>query len=348
MVPLDRLKGKASDSLYFLRRDGSFVFSEGYCHPEGGLYGKIIYYPHPEGSIDFFGRRYDCTTKRKENDEIVYVSHPEQIEMHARIDPGLDPRSPRPVFVEYEMKFPLDDFVGYFDHRHSLLSCLPLFPWVEEGSRAAARVLGIPWERLGITGSLAFGRYEEGDDDLDLVIRGNPEENRRAYLKIRQLSQQPERMVVEFGRWWPMRFYESEFLICPFFVYARRESAPLNDFSIRVVRPKMKVEGVVTDDTHSIYMPPFLGLEEVKVGPARRRRLPLIVYDGALRGEYFRGDILKMNARLVRVIRGGDEFEAALVTLWDDIVKVGEVKLPAEETPVGSQDSAACLARGSR
>ncbi len=327
LIPIERLEAPV-DSLYLLRRDGSFVFCEGYCHPEGGLYGKIIYYPDPGGGVDFFGRAYGCTTKRVEEGETVYVSHPEQIEMHGKIDPGLDPRSPRPVFVEYEMEFPLSDFVGYFDPRHSLLACCSLFPWVEEGSRAAARALGIPWERLGITGSLAFGRYEEGDDDLDLVIQGTMEENRRAYLRIRELSRQPERMVVEFGRWWPMRFYESDYLICPFFVHDRPESSPLHDFSVRVIREEYGVEGVVGDDTYTIYMPPFLELEEVKAGDGRRGRLPLIIYDGALRGEFFRGDILRMTARLVEVSRGGEKFEAALVTLWDNIMKVGEVHRP--------------------
>jgi predicted nucleotidyltransferase len=322
--PMPELKGRITDSLFFLRRDGSFVFSEGYCHPDRGFYGKIIYYPSPGGPVDIFGREYGCTTKRKVDGEMIYVSHPEQILRHAEIDPGLDPAAPRPVFVEYEMPFPLKDFIGFFDPHHSLARCADRYDWVKEGAHAASAALDVPWKNLGLTGSLAYGRYEVGDDDLDLVIRGSLEENFRIYRKIRSLTLQPERMVVEFGRWWPMRFYESHVLICPFFMYDRWESAPLRDFRVSVREENVPLEGVVGDDTHTIYMPSFLTLENVKGKGRSYPFLPLIIYDGALRGEYFRGDILQMNARLVEVSQNGSRFEAALVTLWDNIRKVGE------------------------
>jgi predicted nucleotidyltransferase len=325
LCPLSRLEGgRATDSLYFLRKDGCFVFTEGYCHPEGGLYGKIIYYPCPGGGVDIFGREYGCTTKRKVGDEIIYVSHPEQIKMHGEIDPVLDPAAPRPIFVEYEMEFPLSDFIGFFDPAHSLRSCMNLYGWVGEGTRMTSRVLDVPLSDLGVTGSLAYGRYEEGDDDLDLVIRGTSEDNRRVYRKIRELSAQPEHMVVEFGRWWPMRFYEKDLLVCPFFIYDRWESAPLRDFRLKVLREEVPLEGVVADDTHTIYMPPLLLLEDVRMDGQKASSLPLIIYDGALRGEFFRGDILRMNARLVEVTQGADMYQGVLVTLWDDIRKVGE------------------------
>jgi len=63
--PLSELPGgRAGDSQYFLRKDGSFIFTEGYCHPEGGMYGKMIYYPKKGGKINVFGREYGCTTKK--------------------------------------------------------------------------------------------------------------------------------------------------------------------------------------------------------------------------------------------------------------------------------------------
>lgn len=322
--PLTELKGRVPDSHFFLRRDGCFVFSEGYCHPPGGLYGKIIYYPCPGGSVDFFGRAYECTTKRRVDGEMKYVSHPDQIRRHGEIDPRLGPAVPRPVFVEYEMPFALDDFIGFFDPHHSLDRCSARHEWVQEGAQAAASALGVPWEKLGLTGSLAYGRYEAGDDDLDLVIRGSLAENDRVYRAIRRFTLQPERMVVEFGRWWPMRFYEKKVLICPFFMYDRWESAPLRDFRVEVKEENVPLEGTVGDDTHTIYMPPFLTLEGVKGKGRSYGSLPLIIYDGALRGEYFRGDILKLNARMVEVSQNGSRFEAALVTLWDNIRKVGE------------------------
>ncbi|MDP8215629.1 MAG: hypothetical protein RAO92_03780 [Candidatus Euphemobacter frigidus] len=323
--PLSELEGgRVADSLYFLRQDGSFVFSEGYCHPARGLYGKIIYYPQKGGDINIFGREYGCTTKKMVGGECIYVGHAEQIKMHGEIDPSLDPNSPRPAFVEYEMEFPLSDFIGYFEPVHSLRACITLYPWVEEGTRFAADALAVPWESLGLTGSLAYGRFEEGDDDLDLVIRGTIEENRRVYRTIRSLSILPEYRVMEFGRWWPMRIYEQGYLICPFFLYDRWEDAPLREFQIDILREDVEVRGVVVDDTHTNYMPPFLSLRDVTIDGINAEPLPLIIYDGALRGEFFNGDILKMTARLINVNQYGDTFPAVLVTLWDNIRKVSE------------------------
>ena len=325
LCPLSQLEGQGLDSIYLLRKDGASVFTEGYCHPPGGVYGKIIYYPRPGGGVDVFGREYGCVTKRKVNGEFQYVSHPEQIEMHGRIDPSLDPRAPRPVFVEYEMEFPLSDFVGYFEPHHSLEACSKRYEWIKRGAEAASRVLEVPWERLGLTGSLAYGRYEEGDDDLDLVIRGSIADNLRVYRKIRRLSIIPQRMVMEFGRWWPMRFYEGDVLICPFFVYENPAEAPLGNFQIKVIREDVPLEGVVADDTHTVYMPPLLRLGDVRISGRKVPSIPLIIYDGALRGEYFQGDILHMNARLVEVTTEKESYRAALVTLWDNIKKVGEM-----------------------
>lgn len=324
LCPLSQLEGRSLDSLYLLRKDESFVFAEGYCHPSGGVYGKIIYYPRPGGVVDVFGREYGCVTKRKVNGEFQYIGHPEQIEMHKEIDPQLDPRSPRPVYVEYEMEFPMSDFVGYFDPHHSLEACSARYPWIKRGAEAASRVLEVPWSNLGLTGSLAYGRYEEDDDDLDLVIQGSISDNLRVYRKIRELSAIPERKVMEFGRWWPMRFYEGDVLICPFFLYENPEEAPLGDFQLKVIREDVDLEGVVTDDTHTLYMPPLLRLGDVRISGRSVPALPLIIYDGALRGEFFQGDILRMKARLVEVTTGEKTYRAALVTLWDNIKKVGE------------------------
>ncbi len=324
--PLSELEGgRVADSLYFLRNDDSFVFTEGYCHPEGGMYGKIIYYPKQGGEIDIFGREYGCTTKKLVEGECIYVGHPEQIKMHGEIDPSLDPDVSRPVFVEYEMPFALADFVGFFEPVHSLRACIPLYPWIEEGTRVAADVLGVPWETLGLTGSLAYGRYEEEDDDLDLVIRGTIEDNRRVYRTIRSLSVLPEHRVMEFGRWWPMRMYEQGYLICPFFTYDKWEIAPMRDFRVDVLQEDVEVRGVVADDTHTNYMPPLLPLEDVTIDGEDADPLPLIIYDGALRGEFFNGDLLEMKARLVQVNQYDESFRAVLVTLWDNIKKVGEV-----------------------
>ena len=134
-----------------------------------------------------------------------------------------------------------------------------------------------------------------------------------------------------------MRMYEKGYLICPFFTYQRWEQAPLRDFTVEVIREEVDATGVVADDTHTNYMPPLLSLEDLKIEGETADKLPLIIYDGALRGEFFNGDILKMKARLIEVSQLGKTFPALLVTLWDNIRKVGEDRL-RQSAPVVPED----------
>jgi len=45
LEPISSLKNGIGDAYYFLRKDGAFIFTEGYLHPEGGLMGKVMLYP---------------------------------------------------------------------------------------------------------------------------------------------------------------------------------------------------------------------------------------------------------------------------------------------------------------
>jgi len=60
------------------------------------------------------------------------------------------------------------------------------------------------------------------------------------------------------------------------------------------------------------------------VKQARRPRAPieLIIYDGALRGELFAGDRVRLKCKLVKVDKGGRAHEAALVTKPGEMRKV--------------------------
>ena len=93
-----------------------------------------------------------------------------------------------------------------------------------------------------------------------------------------------------------------------------------------LIREDVPVTGTVVDDTHTNYMPPILPLDDVTIDGDESEPLPLIIYDGALRGEFFNGDILKMKGRLVQVNQYEESYRAVLVTLWDNIKKVGEVE----------------------
>ena len=107
------------DALYFVRRDGAFVFTEGYLHPRGGLMGKVMLFPDPKGEVDIFGRRFRSSDKRLKDGKIELIPHGEQLAVQFEFTPSLS-RAPRPAYEKYHVEFPLSDFIGVFEHGHSL------------------------------------------------------------------------------------------------------------------------------------------------------------------------------------------------------------------------------------
>lgn len=324
MVPISQRPERVTDATYFLRKDGSFVFPEGYCFPSDGIYGKIIYYPDPKGPFEIHGRRFSATNKEVVEGKTVLTAHDRQLEKHFEIDPSLDPSTERPVWAEYRLFFPFRDMAGFFDHHRSLRLAMETYPKVREAVEHVSVLLDVPIETLGVTGSLSYGKIEEPLDDIDIAFYGTVEENGRTIEKIRELvAREPERGVTEYGRFWPMRFYEGSLMFCPFFQYARWEDAPLRNFRMEVLRETVRATGVVSDDSHSIYMPPLLTLSEEELDGESVENLPLILYDGSLRGEFYRGDRVETGGRLVRVTQEQESFRAILITISRDIQKRG-------------------------
>jgi len=322
VVPISELRGGAGDCFYFLRKNGSFVFTQGYCHPKDGIYCKIIYFPEKGGWMQIHGREYGTTIKRMVNGKLELVPHNLQLKRHFEIDPTLDPKEPLPCWAEYHVKLPLSEFTGYFDHRKSLRMAMEDYPKVREAVMKASEILEVPVEQLGCTGSLSYGRLEEPADDVDLCIYGTVAENARVIERIRKFTQDPARKVVEFGKFWPMRFYHRDIMICPFFEYLDPEEVPLRELGVEILREGVRAEGRVKDDTHSIYMPVVLTLDQVTIDGEPHGDLTLIIYDGSLRGEYYRGDRLVMDGvRLIKVRERGKVFPALLVTVSPQIKK---------------------------
>jgi len=322
LVPIAEI-GSPGDAFYFLRKNGSFVFTQGYCHPSGGIYCKIIYYPDPDGWLTIHGRRYGTTIKRMVNGCLELVPHDQQLKRHFEIDPTLNPSEKLPCWAEYHVRLPLGEFIGFFDHRKSLRIAMEMHPQVRDAVKDASDVLGMPIDQLGCTGSLSYGKLEEPADDIDLCIYGTIAQNRRVIDTIRTLVRDPARRVVEFGKFWPMRFYHGSIMICPFFEYLDPEEVPLRAMEVEVLRENVRAAGRVKDDTHGIYMPVLLTLDRVTIDGERHEDITLIIYDGSLRGEYYQGDILSMSGvRLIRVRERGKAFPALLVTVSPQIAKV--------------------------
>jgi predicted nucleotidyltransferase len=321
IVPISKLNNNIWDSTYFMREDDSLVFCEGYCHPEGSLYGKIIYYPSEEtGNVNIHGRPYECITKKFIDDEIIYVSHPDQIRRQCELDPTL--RKDRPPFAEYELEFPFNGFIGYFDCRKSLGKAMKTYPKIGETAHMVSDLLEVPLDEMGVTGSLAYGVYDPNDEDFDVVFYGTVEENRRVVSKIFELTTDPGRQVIEYGKLWPMRFHNNKVLVCPFFVYSDWDEIPLKDFNMQVLRKRVVAEGTVCEDRHSIYMPAIVQLDNLTIDGEKSAPKPLIIYDGALRGDFMAGDKLRCYGMLVRITNGREDFDALMINLYNQIEKL--------------------------
>jgi hypothetical protein len=314
LLPLKKLE-RVTDSTYFLRKNLGFAFAQGYCHPAGGFYGKLINYPDPAGAVDIFGHRYTNTTKRMVNGNLELIPIDEQLRLNFIADPALMKRDGLPPFAEYHVKFSLDECIGFFDHRYSLKAAMEMYPWLSARIASISAFLGIPQERLGATGSTAYGKIDPGGEDIDLIIYGSVEEHQRVLLTITEWLRDARNRVFEFGRYWPMRFYYDGTLVCPFFIYARQDEIPLADFTMAVVQHNVQFRGRVCDDLHSIYLPSLLGLEDVSVDAARAADMPLIIYDSSMRGEFRREDLLEGRGALVDVRQGAREYRAILVTM---------------------------------
>ncbi len=323
LLPIQKLTGEPSDAVYFLHKEDGFVYSAGYAHPPGGLYGSLIKYPDPDGHIDIFGKRFNWTHRRYVNGELEMVPYKEQVHLQMKQLPELAHRSPQPPYAEYFCHFLLDEFKGFFDSKNSLRIILGSIPRLDEIVSSIEELLGVPRSRLGCTGSLAYGFYEENLEDVDLVFFGSVAENRGVIERIRKLKlEEPDLDVYELGKSWPLRFKHMGAIICPFFQYTKQEEIPLRKFQMKVVKKSVSVTARVANDMHTAYLPAVLGLDEVVMDNKNREPIEFIIYDGSQRGEYLKNDRLQFRAQLVKITNEKKEPEALLVIGPEDVKKV--------------------------
>lgn len=327
LVPISEFSGLVMDSTYFLRHDGSFVFSEGYCHPPAAFWGMIIKYPLPGGHIDLFGREYDWTHREYIDGELRMIPADRQLENQFRVAPRLrEFQGEKPVFARHVVRFPLAECRGGFDAARSMRILREDYPWIDEAVRKTCRLLDWDPARTGVTGSLSYGLVE---DDIDIVFIGSPEENAAIAARIRgYLADNPAGRVVELGKEWPIRFYYADTLICPFFRYAESSQVPLLSFRMSVEEEGVEMEGTVGDDTHNLYLPALVRLTGIHRGDGKPEDdRDLIVYHGALRGELWRGDRVRLRGTVVSLITPGSEPRRAI--LVTDEKKLKRVAGPA-------------------
>lgn len=317
ICPMSGITRGVLDTTYLMRKDGSFVYVEGYYAPPGEVIGKIIYHPREGGKTDIHGRDYESMVKGEQDGETTYIPHDEQIRNHYKLDPSLEKKDL--LITKFHVGFPLDSFVGYFDDRKSLAYAMKKFPLVGRAVENVSKFLDIPIERLGITGSTALGRRGV-HSDIDLVIFGTVEQNRRTAARIcNYIHSTPEAKVIEFGKFWPLRFFYQGVEMCPAYVYSDLDEVPVRDCAVEIVKDEVDVYGTVTDNAHAIFMPPVVKLGDVYVDGKPAEDLLMVVYDGSVRGEFYLKERLHIHGRLVRVSKRDEQFLALAVFDSGDI-----------------------------
>lgn len=299
------------DATYYLRRDGTLVFSEGYYHqaekpaPERKLISHIVYVPlrggdaPPEYTLKtVFGQRYENITKAIMATEPLDRFYPLQFQRYLELDPA-QASVPRPVYARYKAMVPVAELLGAFPTRHSLQAILsradrdPAAESIRAVTSQTARLLGIPEDRFGITGSLSLGCYSN-PHDLDFVIHGSAAEVGEMVDFMYSLTDREEkRRVFEFGKFWPIRFWDyhgaDRFMVCPFFSYLDPAEAPLRDFDCEELG-EVEFGARIADALHNAFNPTILGVEETSSrGPGAGDFSRIVLYHGGERGDWREG-----------------------------------------------------------
>jgi len=322
ICPLEDLGPTVLDTTYFIKDTNSFVYAEGYWHPPDRFYGKIINYPCEKGTILVHGRKYETITKAWEAGEQVLIPHDKQIEYHYEIDHRLKPPREKPILTEFHYPFELSTMKGWFCDHKSMCYAMEKYPQVDRRIKEVSVLFDVPLERLGVTGSLAYGRMEDGGD-IDLVFFGTPEQNMEVAKQIWRLTYtDPKRRCVEFGKFWPLRFYHDGIIICCFFVYSDRQYIPVHDQQVALVREPVVAYGTIADNLHSVYMPLVMRLSDVYIDGVRSDDIDLIIYDSSLRGEFYNKERVHISTgRLVTLSGNGVSRDALVVVDAGDVEK---------------------------
>ncbi|MFH1038942.1 MAG: hypothetical protein V1789_09790 [PVC group bacterium] len=341
------------DATYFLRNDGTMVFSEGYYHQiekplaERSVVSHIVFVPWNDNKPgpdyarkDIFGQLYENITKEIMNTEPLDRFYPLQFRRYIEVDPAQRDQV-RPIYARYKAMVPVTDLIGCFPTRHSLQAIIARADEEEPAENIrivtehTAELLKIDVGRIGISGSLSLGTY--GDPhDVDYVICGTAGEVKRMVSFMQHLTDTDEkRRVREFGKYWPIRFWDwaggKKFMICPFFSYLDPEEAPLRNFDCED-RGEAEITGRIADDTHNAFNPTYLIIDDVKRGgkecPGITR---LILYHGGERGDWREGYRVRARGNHVRIktfrMENGerkplDAFEALLVNNLDQVKRI--------------------------
>ncbi|MBW7944606.1 hypothetical protein H3C70_04375 [Patescibacteria group bacterium] len=320
---LENGPSQIKDAEFLIRNDGIIFNVEGYSHPATFVVGEVLYAPDKDGDKNIFGQPYKKVTLYKGTYEPV--PYYDRGRLLREIDPALDQNGANPYFAHFKQILPASDFVAHLPSARGLERALSLSgrgsERFQQDFHNLMNLLDLRPEEisLGLTGAPLLGNTEVFHD-LDIVFSGSLQENLRIAKTMRDLARsEPDRRLFEGGKAWQIRFFNDlGTLMCTFFTYPDRSMAPLHDFSMEVLEHGITVEGIVSDDSHSMYTPTILELKDVAISKndqlvERFTSLPLIVYHTASRGDCFNEDVVRAKGALVKVTQDGGDFLAVCV-----------------------------------
>jgi predicted nucleotidyltransferase len=168
---------------YAVETTDDLIFTvKGLIHPPDRLVAYLRYLPDPEGNRERKGLRYRRVYHFDEQQEILKTDYPAYLAFE-------------PVFGLRLQSVPRQLVRTVYDPCHCLATLRDLgsSDLVEERAVGLAELLhtatGIPWQHLGISGSVMLGMHRQ-DSDVDLVVYGEAA-GRAVHRALRQLLNDP-------------------------------------------------------------------------------------------------------------------------------------------------------------
>lgn len=168
---------KAREGDYIETQDGSIFDVKGLVHPPQKVIASIRWVRDPEGNRERQGIRYKKVYGSEERKQLLLKRFPQYFVYDG-------------VFDDHFCEVPIDDVVQHYSPPAKLEEISSSGPAddVERSALELATLLreesGIPWEKIGVTGSILLGLHTR-NSDIDLIVYG-----KKNCLKIHQTLKQ--------------------------------------------------------------------------------------------------------------------------------------------------------------
>ncbi|MGC1120204.1 MAG: hypothetical protein WBA22_03840 [Candidatus Methanofastidiosia archaeon] len=292
---------KAREGDFLETVEGLIFDVKGVCHPPDRVISFVRYIPDVDGERERDGR---CYRKVYELEERFRVLR-ERFSQYVYFDP---------VFNRELQGVCHSDIRRVYNPEERLKEILEnKKDETEENVASLVEVLGIPMEKMGVSGSVLVG-LNTVDSDLDIMVYGE-ECCREAYAALRRLREDgvihpfdvegarekalfrwgsDDETLVELERKKVMHglFEGREY----FFRFLKVEEVPYGDLVYRPVH-KVSITAEITDDSESIFTPCVYGVSKCSVSGVTR----LVSVRGRFCEQASRGDVVTARGTLEKV-----------------------------------------------